>query len=269
MLSYYYNMAEKSDWSTALIRLGFSASEAEVFLTLVEFGPQNGSQVAKRLGWNRASAYNALETLYARGRVLLVPGATQVYAAPEPEPYLNRLGQELGDTARQLANELQTLALPVETEAFFNVRGQKPVYDRLRTLIQGAKREILLNVSPDWADFLPWLKQAAKRGVRIIAFSFAELTPPDFVCDIYRGGFGPSDNYQRLLVVADMEAALMADGPFGSELAGTFSRNRLFTSVVAEHIHHDIYLLRIAEQLGRSPVTPEVQLGSLLEHGSV
>ena len=78
----------------------------------------------------------------------------------------------------------------------------------------------------------------------------------------------PGSGENRLMLVADMETALIGTALPGEEFFGTFSRNRLLVRLVAEHIHHDIYLLRLRGKMGADPVSPDILLGTKLERES-
>jgi hypothetical protein len=59
--------------------------------------------------------------------------------------------------------------------------------------------------------------------------------------------------------------ALYFGGLSRGEFAATFSANPLLTSVIAEHIHIDIYLLGLRRKQGIREIPEELMLQSLLE----
>lgn len=76
-----------------LIDLGFSPYEADIYLALVQQGPANGSQLARRSGVPRSMAYQALDRLVDKGAPLVAPGSPADYAPVSPAEYFGRLRQ--------------------------------------------------------------------------------------------------------------------------------------------------------------------------------
>ena len=48
-------------------------------------------------------------------------------------------------------------------------------------------------------------------------------------------------------------------------MTGTFTQNQLLANIVSEHIHNDIYLLKLKEKYSREIIDLDIVLGSLLE----
>lgn len=68
-----------------LSQIGFSRSEAKVYLELLQIGPQAVSIIAKRLGMNRSSTYTLLGALEKKGLVSsYINGNLQFFAANDP-----------------------------------------------------------------------------------------------------------------------------------------------------------------------------------------
>lgn len=68
-----------------LIQLGFGEDERSVYRVLLEFGPQSITEAARKAGIYRPDVYAAIERLYAKQLVSIVPeGKRKVYVAAPP-----------------------------------------------------------------------------------------------------------------------------------------------------------------------------------------
>ena len=80
---YYYlpKVVSMEKLVESLTALGFTPTEARVYLVLVRDGEGTGYQAARSLGLSRSSVYAALDGLFAAGAVYLKDGETSVYTA--------------------------------------------------------------------------------------------------------------------------------------------------------------------------------------------
>lgn len=68
-----------------LSQLGFTESEARIYIELLKIGSQPVSIVAKRVGFNRTSAYSVLKSLERKGVVSsYICGAMKIFSANDP-----------------------------------------------------------------------------------------------------------------------------------------------------------------------------------------
>ncbi len=245
--------------------LGFSRIEAQVYCDLVVHGKSNGSQLAKKINIARSSVYSALDQLYARGIVEQTPGETREFIARNPAELFPALGRRLQETAGHIGESLAALHRPPEESLFINMSSPEAMEERIGDIIRNSQNELYINCAGSFSRFYPELRDAAHRGVGIWIFTFDSLPEADFPCRIYDRPLPDPCIVRRVMLVADMKRGLLASGPRGGELSGTYSENPLFVSVLAEHIHHDIYLYRLREQYQTDVVTPGILLGSRLE----
>ena len=69
----------------------------------------------------------------------------------------------------------------------------------------------------------------------------------------------------RMMLVVDFKKTLIASSEDNGQFLGTFTDNKLLASIVAEHIHHDIYLLKLKREYGKDLVDENIKLRTLLE----
>ena len=247
---------------------GFSKMEGSVYLTLLQSPELNGSQISKILSASRSAVYGALNSLYEKGAVFLLPGDTHIYKAQNPEILIDCLKTKYLENAKSLKEELVSLKTHNTQEVYWNIKGYEPFIAKTRELLHTAEKEIYMNTNCDLSLFTEELTQLAKKNVRILHFSFEPSTIKDLPLEYYynsgMGAFSPSI-YKRMMLVVDCKSVLLVSGELGGAFMGIFTENPLLVSIISEHIHHDIYFLKLEKKYGKSLVDKDILLGSLLE----
>ena len=247
--------------------LHFSRIEAQVYVTLVKHSKLNGSQIAKILNLSRSSVYSALNSLYNKGIVFLMPGESNVYKAQDPDILLETLKSEYIQAADDVKDELSKFKFVEIEKEYWNIRGYQNFLLKTKELLLQAEHEVYMNTCFDLRIFAEELEELAKRGVRIIVFTLAaEIDPEGLPVEFYRK-YWPDDqcDHQRMMLVVDYKKALIAGSYHGGEVLGTFTENPLLVAIVSEHIHLDIYLLKLQEKYQDNHFFDEVLINSLLE----
>lgn len=68
-----------------------------------------------------------------------------------------------------------------------------------------------------------------------------------------------------MMLVVDFKKTLIAGREDHVEFLGTFTDNKLLASIVSEHIHNDIYILKLNKKYGQYLIDENMKLGTLLE----
>ena len=131
--------------STLLKQLGFSSVESDIYITLLEHGELTGYQIAKHLGIARSSVYPGLDSLYAKGVIILIPGDTSIYTAVDPEKVISRLKKNFHDSAESVLKSLRTISKNKSENRFLNIEGFENIKATAREIISQAKSELLIN----------------------------------------------------------------------------------------------------------------------------
>lgn len=247
--------------------LNFTKTEAAVYVDLLRHSSSNGYQIAKNLSMSRSSVYSALDSLYKSGIVFLMPGESQVYIAENPSVLINKMKNKFVDAADSLEEKLSALGKDNIEERFLNIEGYDNVVSKAKELLLSAEKEIYMSTDFDLHIFYNELSKLTERGVRIIVFSFSKLDAGKLPIEIY--SFENADcigKQTRIMLVADCKKTLVADaGPHRKEFLGTFTENTLLASVISEHIHNDIYLLKLRKRTGKDIIDNDIKLGTMLE----
>src|SRR3954454_24931874 len=103
-------MAINDDSSiNALVGLGFTGLEAEIYTALLAESPVTGYRVAQAIGKPAANVYKAIASLEAKGAVLVDDGASRVCRAVPPDELLARLERGFAERKAQAASALARL----------------------------------------------------------------------------------------------------------------------------------------------------------------
>lgn len=131
----------------ALMAVGLSQYEADVYLALLAEAPANGSQVARRSGVPRSMVYQTLEKLAEKGAVLVAPGDPVMYAPSPPAEFLRPIQQRFAAACQAVAS-LADSRTPAERALAWNLRGWAPIQSRAASLSQEAGAAILAGGDP-------------------------------------------------------------------------------------------------------------------------
>lgn len=252
---------------SSLEGLGFSELETKIYLSLLDFGKMSPYQIAKKVDISRSSIYNALEHMVNKGMVEVVPEDTVMYLAQEPDVLIGRLE---GDYRRNI--DIATVGLKeyMETkyeEKYALINDKNTIIEKAKKIIRNAKQEIFMNTDIDLYELQDELKSAIENNVRVIIFSFVKQEINCEGVEIFtHGRERTKDNTNtRLMIVADDDMALIADACNGrGNWKGTITNNGLMKSIIMEHIHNDIYMLKIRDIYGKE-IYDKIHINTILE----
>ena len=154
------------DAMQSLVALGLTSLEAEIYSFLVRESPATGYGVGKGLGKPAPNVYKALETLLAKGAVVIDDGATRYYRAVPVEELLQRMER---DFRRHCQTAVTALQPPPTTDfdtRIYQICEGLPLLERARSMIDGARQILLVDVFPGLLEKIrPALESAAARRV--------------------------------------------------------------------------------------------------------
>lgn len=276
-----------------LVQLGFSQTEAKVYCAMVSEEKMNGYQIAKLLGTSRSSVYAALENLLDKGAIVSIPGQTSEYAVVDPEQLIDKITSKYKKSAETAKNLLEQLSSRRRASNYFcNIQGWQNLLDEIKSMVDSAEKEILMNSSIDLKPLVENLDKAKRRGVRIIVFSWLNLELYNLDIELYCNDLSLLKSPQkRFIMVADNNSCILCsndrnefipykeivknDGSLCSMLSaedkdflGVRTDNRLLVNLMAEHIHFDIYLNKLRIKYGGEIITPDIHVNSIMENGN-
>src|SRR5499425_563100 len=111
--------------------LGFTGAEAQIYVYLLQHPHVTGYEVSKGTGLPRANAYQALETLVGKERVIPVSPDPVRYAVVPPAQLLKRIQAETAQRCQDLEQRLASLEQPESVGHFWELNERRRIDARL------------------------------------------------------------------------------------------------------------------------------------------
>lgn len=248
--------------------LNFSKLEADIYLALLGEKPMSAYQLAKKIDISRTSIYNALEFMLRKGMVEVVPNETLLYIAQEPNVIFQKMQEEMTNSIREASRYLAEYQANKHENITANFYGYDTAVSKTKELFQNVQNEVYINTDCSLEEMRKELEALVQRGIRVILFSFYEIENPIEGVSYFSHGRKREKGFQptRFMIVADNEFLIMADGSGQNELwKGTESNEKLLVKLMAEHIHNDIYLLKIRDKYGKEIYDDYLKIDTIFE----
>jgi len=255
--------------TSLLMNLNFSRNEAQVYEFLLENPGMTVYQIAKALNLSRSSIYPIVEKMYEEGTLLLENKEKELYYSEDPNALMIRLASTYTKNVVLAKDALEQVSEKSKRETYLNVIGYDALVAKAKALLLAAKKEVYINTDIDFVEFDQEIKTLLSNEVRVIYFSFKTLPTNISGLEVYSHGFDMK-NPNRLMLVVDYDKVLVGNiNSSRDEWMGTYTNNPLMVRIISEHIHHDVYLLKIKEKLGMNlfEMHPDIFLGTLNEKG--
>ena len=236
-----------------LEQLNFTKLEAQIYLALLGTEPLSAYQLAKRIEISRTSIYNALDHMLEKGMVQMIPENTSLYMAQEPDVILGKIRWEMTKALEEAQEQLKEYQELRRENINYVLKGFDTALWKAKSLLEHAQSEVYINADFDLDCFDEQFKKLKEKNVRVVIFSFLDIKTGDNVefYSHYRKQ-EKSHKASRFMLVVDEEVSLIADRGSGlTEWNATVSNNPLTIKILSEHIHNDIYLLKLRNTYGK------------------
>jgi len=141
-----------------LKELGMSTHEALVYITLLAHSNTTASALCKETGIPDSKIYYALDGLTKKGMLVVQKGNPNVYLPIPPKEAIDNLKQQLTESLNEKIKEADVLIdmltpiyenteKPEELELAYIIRGQKNIINRMKALIETARKEVTVFIS--------------------------------------------------------------------------------------------------------------------------
>jgi sugar-specific transcriptional regulator TrmB len=152
-----------------LKELGLSTHEALAYFTLLKHSNITASTLCKETGIPDSKIYYALDGLSKKNMVMVQRGNPNVYLPVPPKEAVASLVQQLTEKLNEKTKEADVLVdmlVPMydsvtrseELEVAYIIRGQKNIINRMKALIETARKEITIFIS--YPEVLKALKES-------------------------------------------------------------------------------------------------------------
>lgn len=229
--------------------LGFTEYEAKAYLALLSESPSTGYAVAKNSGVPRSKIYEVLESLTAKGDVIVSHGEPPLYRAlPAKDLIASRKAkaEENFAAAEQCLERFERSAS--DRENIWNIAGRDAILKKVNECISAAEKRILIEIwAEDFLNIESALKEAAKRGVKVsiisygeIAADYAEIYPHDMIDEI------TSEYGGRWIVFSADDSQVVAGAvSLGDESRAAWTQHQGLVMPITEVMIHDLYIAEI------------------------
>lgn len=225
--------------------LGLAKAEALVYIDILQNQNSNGSQITKRVDLPKPSVYLALDKLYQRGLINLIPSKSKQYIAQDPLIALEKLRQEFNAGLDITLQQIQQLQHTRIQEDFIHILGYDNFCAQLKAIFGRVRREIYIQTNMDLNLFASELNELIQNDVRIIVYSFGKKFDYDFALEEYYDSEKPLSDSFRMIVVADYAESLMSCGKPNQDYLAIYTKQQLQISLLSENIHNAIYWLKL------------------------
>lgn len=229
--------------------LGFTEYEAKAYLALLSESPATGYAVAKNSGVPRSKIYEVLESLTAKGDVIVSQGDTPLYrAVPAKELIAARKAkaEENFHAAEQLLEQYEQSVN--DHKNIWNIAGRDAILQKVCECIGTAQKRILVEIwAEDFPSIEPALKEAALRGVSISIISYGDIQA-DYA-DIYPHDMSDkiTSEYGGRWIVFSADDSQVVAGTisFGSDSRAAWTQHQGLVMPITEVMIHDLYIAEI------------------------
>lgn len=155
--------------SVAVFRdLGFTELESEIFVYLVQHSPATGYRIAKAIKRSNANTYKAIESLEAKGAILVESARNRLCRAVPVDELLTQLERRFHDRRKTAADLLKNLKAAPEDERIYYLATPDQVYERARRILEECEQTVMLELFPEPLEALRSpIEETAGRGIRV------------------------------------------------------------------------------------------------------
>lgn len=248
--------------------LNFTKLESQIYLALLDNGKMSPYQLAKKIDIARSSIYNTLEHMLNKGMIEVIDGDTARYMAKEPEVLLSKLKEEYVENAGKAQNYLHKYLSTGYEEEYANIKGIENIVHKVRQIINNAQNDIYINLDFDLTLIQGDIINAANRGIKVTIFSFYNVELDVENVKVYSHHKEHESDYTpgRLIVAVDNEMVIIADNNTERDVwYAVVTNNKLMIKIASEHIHNDIYLLKLRGTFADKKFPPDTYIHTAFE----
>ena len=226
------------------LKLGLSDYALTAYISLTSNHPVNGSQLSRQSGIPRARIYDVLETLIAKGFV--IESSKSMYTPIPSEEFIGRLRQDFEAVLSSLEKKIKKARQKPEIDVIWTIKGYSAAMGKAKEMINNAKIEIYIRLSPKEGHYLDSKLLAAElRGVQVKYIAMAPI-PQKFKFQIIHPCPEPceQDSKTRFFdIVVDKEEILCGMFIEGDDEGSVINwgQNKRFVLSGRDSLRHDFF----------------------------
>jgi len=218
------------------------------YVSLLECNPVTRYELAKNSGVPRSAIYNVIQKLEQSGAVNPDSAKPEKYIPLPPDhllEYLERQFREKLDKAREMLKNFDTQIVP---DHLWNIIGYDNLILKIKEVIEKAHKIIYISFwRREFKLLIPDLKQAIRRGVEVVIFSFTDVALNE--ARVYSYGLDEKELEKiwdhKIIVIADKTELVMGVASRGTDKKTVWTKNRALIDIALNHIILDITIFGI------------------------
>lgn len=180
----------KSEPIQALTELGLTELEAEIYISLLKESPATGYRIAQMIGKPTGNTYKAIQTLSAKGAILIEEVPRRQCRAVPYEEFLSGLEHVFKKKKSRAQDSLASIPYAVPDDKIYRLISTNQVMERARAMLERAEMMAILDIFPKpLEDLIPEIETCAARGVAVTVKTYNTVvingvhTVLDFMAD--------------------------------------------------------------------------------------
>jgi sugar-specific transcriptional regulator TrmB len=158
------------------VSLGFTALEAEIYTFLLQEAPVTGYRVAQALRKPAPNIYKAIESLEAKGAVMVDEGASRLCRPVPAAELLSHLERRFRRVRDRAARSLADLSGDTADDRVYRLRSSGQVLERARNMLGRSREVALVDCFPlPLASLRADLEAAGGRGVDVAVKAYEPI----------------------------------------------------------------------------------------------
>ncbi len=223
--------------------LGFTAYEAKTYIYLLKNNPATRYELSKYSSVPRSAIYNVIRKLEEEGYVNAIHSEPKRYIPLPPEQLFRLLENRFKKTLEDLKKQLNSLESNQEMDHLWNIVGYENLILKAKEIIREAKKSIYLSVwKREAVQLRHELKEAEKRGVKVVIFSFTDI--PFKVGRVLSYGLDEHELEKiwnhKIILCADQKELIMGEADKYHPQKVAWTRNRALIAIALNHIVLDM-----------------------------
>ncbi|NGM89091.1 TrmB family transcriptional regulator [Parapusillimonas sp. SGNA-6] len=235
--------------------VGFSDYEAKTYIALLLTPNATAYEISKEAGIPKANCYSVLEALRKNGAVQAVSENPVKYVAVDPNRYFNQMVERTQLRCDELKESLKTLGHLPQEDLVWSLNDTEAVGLHIEKMINSARENLRVKAADTTlAPYIPSLRKAARRGVKVLIILFGADTKPFELgrnCKAYLhegNGIRVGISHRLIVLTRDYKEALVAE--VGPDAYGSYTKSKPIVTLADSLLRHEIYFAEIFSRFG-------------------
>lgn len=229
----------------SLVPFGFTALESDIYVFLLKESPATGYRIAQGIGKPAANTYKAIQSLQAKGAVLVEEGANRSCRAVPLDELMNRLQKDFEVRRKETEKRLKAVGKLVDDERIYHLRSRDQILTRIREMMAGATEVVLLKLPTFVVRAIEGdIEKAADRGITV-----AILTADAISIEGVDVAALPEETAGATVVAADATQALVGIVRADAECEAIWTKNPTLSQIQHTGLASEIALSHVAHML--------------------